>query len=97
MATDSLRRYTDWATLVAGGLESLGLIFLILFFALALPQGSTSPLRFRYLSDITPIIVASGLCGWGELFFITLPEHSPLAIWTQRANSLRAEWIYALY
>jgi hypothetical protein len=58
MPTDRLRRYTGWAALVTGGLEILGLIFLILFFALELPQGSASALRFGYLSDITPILVA---------------------------------------
>jgi hypothetical protein len=58
MSTDRLRRYTGWAALVAGGLEILGLVFLILFFALELPQGSASTLRFGYLSDVTPILVA---------------------------------------
>jgi hypothetical protein len=43
---------------VAGSVEILGIVFLILFFALELPQGYTSTLRFGYLSDVTPIIVA---------------------------------------
>jgi len=43
---------------VAGSIEILGLVFLILFFAVELPQGSTNTLRFGYLSDVTPIIVA---------------------------------------
>src|SRR5690242_16914361 len=58
MNTDQLRRNTGWSALVAGGLEILGLIFLILFFALELPQGDASTLRFGYLSDVTPILVA---------------------------------------
>jgi hypothetical protein len=58
MHTDRLRRYTGWAALLAGGLEILGLVFLILFFALELPQGDVSTLRFGYLSDVTPILTA---------------------------------------
>ena len=57
MSTNVLRKYGGWAALVAGSLEVLGLIFLILFFALELPQESSN-LRFGYLSDVTPIIVA---------------------------------------
>lgn len=58
MSTDRLRRYTAWAAFVTGLLEILGLVFLILFFALELPQGFSSTLRFGYLSDVTPILVA---------------------------------------
>ena len=58
MSTDRLRKYTGWAALADGCVEILGLVFLILFFALELPQGSASTLRFGYLSDVTPIIVA---------------------------------------
>ncbi len=58
MSVGRLRRYTGWAALVAGSVELLGLVFLILFFAVELPQGSSSTLRFGYLSDVTPIIVA---------------------------------------
>ena len=58
MTTDQWRRYTGWAALMAGTVEILGLVFLILFFALELPQGSSSSLRFGYLSDVTPILVA---------------------------------------
>lgn len=58
MSTDLLRRYGGWAALLAGSLEILGLISLILFFALELPQGSTSSLRFGYWSDVTPILAA---------------------------------------
>ena len=58
MTTDRLRRYTGWAALVTGGLEILGLVFLALFFAFELPQGSASTLRFGYLSDVLPILVA---------------------------------------
>lgn len=57
MSTHLLRRYGGWAALVAAGLEILGLVFLILFFAVELPQNSSS-LRFGYLSDVTPVIVA---------------------------------------
>lgn len=58
MSADRLRRYAGWAALAAGCMEILGLVFLILFFALELPQASGSNLRFGYLSDVTPIIVA---------------------------------------
>jgi hypothetical protein len=58
MATSPLRRYTGLAALVASSVEILGIVFLILFFALELPQGSASTLRFGYLSDVTPIIAA---------------------------------------
>ena len=58
MSTNVLRKYGGWTALLAGSLEILGLIFLILFFALELPQESSSRLRFGYLSDVTPIIAA---------------------------------------
>jgi len=58
MSTDLLRKYAGWAAVTAGSLELLGLVSLILFFALELPQGSTSTLRFGYLSDVIPILTA---------------------------------------
>jgi hypothetical protein len=58
MSTDQIRRYAGWAALVAGSVEILGLICLLLFFSLELPQGSTSTLRFGYLSDVIPILIA---------------------------------------
>lgn len=58
MPTLRIAKYGGWAALAAGSLEILGLLFLILFFALELPQGAGSSLRFGYLSDVTPIIAA---------------------------------------
>jgi hypothetical protein len=58
MATDQFRRYTGWVALLAGSLEIVGIVFLILFFAIELPEGYSSTLRFGYLSDVTPILVA---------------------------------------
>ena|ERR1043165_2990232 len=58
MSKNLLRQSGGWIALVAGSLEILGLIFLMLFFALELPQSIASTLRFGYLSDVTPIIVA---------------------------------------
>lgn len=58
MSTERLRRSAGWVALLAGSIEILGLVFLILFFALELPRGSASNLRFGYLSDVTPILVA---------------------------------------
>lgn len=58
MPTNVLRKYGGWAALGAGSLEILGLIFLLLFFAVELPQGIVSTLRFGYLSDVTPIVAA---------------------------------------
>lgn len=57
MSTTTLRKSGGWTALIAGCLEILGLVFLILFFALELPLESSS-LRFGYLSDVTPIITA---------------------------------------
>jgi hypothetical protein len=57
MSTNVLRKYGGWAALVAGTLEILGLVFLLLFFAFELPQNSSN-MRFGYLSDVTPIIAA---------------------------------------
>ena len=58
MPTNRLRRNLGWAALVAGIVEILGLVFLILFFTIELPQGNGSSLHFGYLSDSTPILVA---------------------------------------
>lgn len=58
MTIHALRKYLGWAALGAGSIEILGITFLILFFALELPQGSASTLRFGYLSDVTPVIAA---------------------------------------
>jgi hypothetical protein len=58
MATHQFRRYAGWAALLAGSLEIVGIVFLILFFAVELPEGYSSTLRFGYLSDVTPILVA---------------------------------------
>jgi len=58
LSTVPLRRYAGWAALASGSVVILGLVFLILFFALEFPQGSASTLRFGHLSDVTPIINA---------------------------------------
>jgi hypothetical protein len=78
MSTDRLRRNTGWAALVAGSVEILGLIFLILFFALELPQGSASNLRFGYLSDVTPIIVAPVNVIVMVMIFLLQRKHAPI-------------------
>jgi hypothetical protein len=57
MSTHALRRYGGWTALLAGTLEILALVFLILFFAVELPRGDSS-MRFGYLSDVTPVIAA---------------------------------------
>ena len=58
MSTSVLGRFGGWAALAAGSIEVLGMIFLILFFAVELPQGNTSTLRFGFLSDLLPILAA---------------------------------------
>lgn len=58
MSTNVLRGFGSWAALAAGSIEVLGMIFLILFFAVELPQGITSTLRFGFLSDLLPILAA---------------------------------------
>ena len=58
MSTNALRKYGGWVALVAGSIEILGLGFLVLFFAVELPQGIATTLPFGYLSDVTPIIAA---------------------------------------
>src|SRR4030095_13118082 len=78
MSTDRLRRYTGWAALVAGGLETLGLVFLILFFVLELPQGDASTLRFGYLSDVTPILVAPVNVIVMLMIFLLQRKHAPV-------------------
>ena len=77
MSTDLLRRYTGGVALVAGSVEILGIVFLILFFALELPQGHTSTLRFGYLSDVTPIIVAPLNVFVIVMIFLLLRKHAP--------------------
>lgn len=77
MSTDRLGRNLGWAGLVAGSVEILGIIFLILFFALELPQGSASTLRFGYLSDITPIIVAPVHLIVMVMLFLLQRKHAP--------------------
>src|SRR5215208_7379054 len=77
MSTDLLRRYGGWAALAAGSVEILGMIFLILFFALELPPGSASTLRFGYLSDVTPIIVAPVNITVIVMIFLLQRKHAP--------------------
>jgi hypothetical protein len=71
MSTNVLRKSGGWAALGAGCLEILALISLILFFAVELPQESSSSLRFGYLSDVIPIIAAPlNLAVVGILFLL---------------------------
>jgi hypothetical protein len=86
MSTDRLRRYTGWAALVAGSIGVLGLVFLILFFALELPQGSSSNLRFGYLSDITPVLVAPVHVIVIIMLFLLQRNHAPG--WSTVADTL---------
>ena len=76
MATYLLRRYAGWAALVAGSLEILGLVFLLLFFTLELPQNSSS-MRFGYLSDVTPIISAPVNLVVVVILFLLQRKHAP--------------------
>ena len=96
MSTDRLRRYTGWAALVAGGLETLGLVFLFLFFVLELPQGDASTLRFGYLSDVTPILVAPVNVIVMLMLFLLQRKHAPvlstLAILLGSAGILLTAW-----
>jgi hypothetical protein len=77
MSTNVLRRYGGWAALVAGSLEILGLVFLLLFFTLELPQESNSSLRFGYLSDVTPVIVAPVKLCLVVILFLLQRKDSP--------------------
>lgn len=76
MSTNVLRKYGGWAALLAGALEILVLVFLLLFFALELPQNSSS-MRFGYLSDVTPIIAAPVKLGVVVLLFLFQRKDSP--------------------
>lgn len=76
MSTNLLRRYGGWAALLAGTLEILGLVFLLLFFALELPQNSNS-MRFGYLSDVTPIIAAPVSLILVVILFLLQRKESP--------------------
>jgi hypothetical protein len=76
MSTNVLRKYGGWAALVAGSLEILALVFLILFFALELPQNSSS-MRFGYLSDVTPIIAAPVNLVVVVILFLLQRKNSP--------------------
>ena len=76
MSADRLRRNLGWAALVAGIVEILGLVFLILFFTLELPQGNGSSLRFGYLSDVTPILVAPIKLIVVVMLFLLQREHA---------------------
>lgn len=76
MSTNLLRRYGGWAALLAGTLEILGLVFLLLFFALELPQNSNS-MRFGYLSDVTPIIAAPVSLVLVVILFLLQRKESP--------------------
>lgn len=78
MPTPRIVSYGGWAALAAGILELLGLLFLILFFALELPQGDSSSLRFGYLSDVTPIIVAPLNLIVALLIFLLLRKAAPV-------------------
>lgn len=76
MSTNVLRKYGGWAALLAGALEILVLVFLLLFFALELPQNSSS-MRFGYLSDVTPIIAAPVKLGVVVILFLFQRKDSP--------------------
>lgn len=96
MATYLLRRYTGCAALVAGGIEILGVICLILFFALELPQGRGSALRFGFLSDLLPIIAAPAFLVVVILVFLIqrkeAPEWSAIAALLGTAGILLTAW-----
>lgn len=77
MSTHTLRKSGGWAALIAGCLQILGLIFLILFFAIELPQGDASNLRFGYLSDVTPIIFAPVFLVVVVMLFLLQRKDSP--------------------
>jgi hypothetical protein len=77
MSTDRLRRYAGWTALVAGSVEILGILFLILFFTLEFSQGSASTLRFGYLSDITPILIAPLNIIVMVMIFLLQRKHAP--------------------
>jgi hypothetical protein len=62
--------------LLAGTLEILALVFLILFFAVELPQGDNS-MRFGYLSDVTPILTAPVQLALAILLFLLQRKDSP--------------------
>jgi hypothetical protein len=85
-----------WAAFVAGILEILGLVFLILFFALELPQGSRSTLRFGYLSDVTPILVALVKIIVVVMIFVLQSRHVPgwstIAVLLGMAGILLTAW-----
>jgi hypothetical protein len=49
MTTDSIRKYAGWAALIAGIGQTLGIVFLILMFAIEIPQGYDSPCLFLLL------------------------------------------------
>ena len=77
MSTHILRKYGGWAAMGAGCLEILGLVFLILFFVLELPQGIASTLRFGYFSDVMPIIAAPVNLVVMFILFLLLRKDSP--------------------
>jgi hypothetical protein len=96
LSTGPLRRYAGWAALAAGIAEILELLFLLLFFALELPQGSSSTLRFGYLSDVTPIIAAPINIIVIVLLFLLQRKQTPglstVAIILGLAGSLLTAW-----
>jgi hypothetical protein len=77
MSADRLRKYAGWAALAAGSIEILGLVVLILFFTLELPQASASSLRFGYLSDVTPIIIVPVKLIAIVTIFLLQQKHAP--------------------
>ena len=101
MSADRLRRNLGWAALVAGIVEILGLVFLILFFTLELPQGSGSSLRFGYLSDIAPILVAPIKLIVVALLFLLQREHasrlSSVAVIPGIASILLTAWTNIMF
>jgi hypothetical protein len=101
MSISLLKRYGGWATLVASSLEILGLVFLILFFALELPQGPTSTLRFGFLSDVTPIVAAPVVLVMMVLLFLIqrreAPQWSTIAALLGIAGTLVTAWTNIMF
>jgi len=79
----------------------LGLIFLILFFALELPQGSTSTLRFGFLSDVTPIVVAPVVLAVMVILFLIQRQEasswSTIAVLLGIAGTLLTAWTNIMF
>lgn len=101
MPTDRLRSYGGWAALTAGSIEILSLVFLILFFAIELPQGSASTLHFGFLSDFLPIIVAPVFLI--VIVIVFLIQHTGARLWSAIAailgvaSTLLAAWTNIMF